>query len=406
MKKRVIVIGGGAAGFFCAANIDPENAEVTILEKQQKVLQKVRVSGGGRCNVTNACEEHSELLKGYPRGNKQLRQAFSRFFTTDTREWFEQKGLKLKAEADGRVFPVTDSSQDVINILEREVTSKGYKVWTGATVASVKKADDLFHVKLDSGNMLEANFLLIAAGGFNKHPQYDWIRNTGHKIIEPVPSLFTFNVPDKKIHEIKGNSVSNAEVRISGSNLVSAGPVLFTHWGFSGPAILKLSSYMARELAAKNYEFDFSVNWTGGQKQDEVRSMLTEIVNKSPEKKINNQQFNLSGAVWRFICERAGINEDMRWKDLQGKKFNVLVEKLTNDVYHASGKTTFKEEFVTCGGVDLSEVDFKTMESRIVSGLYFAGEILDIDGITGGYNFQAAWTTGFIAASSINSRLK
>lgn len=405
MKKQVIIIGGGAAGFFCAANLDNRKCQVTIVEKQNKVLQKVKVSGGGRCNVTNDCSDPVEMIKAYPRGNRQLRQAFSRFFTVDTRKWFESRGVRLKAEKDGRVFPVSDNSLDIIHALEHEVTSKGFKVWTGASVKEVVKSGDEYHVHLENGNVLNAFCVVVACGGFSKPEQYDWIIKAGHSIVSPVPSLFTFNVPDKAIHELKGISVEQVMVKIAGTSFSTSGPILFTHWGFSGPAILKLSSYMARELADKKYDFSFMINWLPRMSQDSLRASLSKAAISHADKLVVNAcPFTFSNSFWIYILHRSGIESELRWKALKGKKVNVLVEKLANDQYHAQGKTTFKEEFVTCGGIDLKEIDFKTMESRISSGLYFAGEILDIDGITGGYNFQAAWTTGYIAADAINSK--
>lgn len=404
MKKRVIIIGGGAAGFFCAANLDQDKTEVIILEKHTKFLQKVKVSGGGRCNLTHNCSDPAIMSAAYPRGSRQLRQAFSRFFTSDTINWFLDRGLKTKSEADGRMFPVTDNSEDVIRVLEEEVKRKGFKLWTGSGVRKLSKTAKGFLITLENGNELEAEVLVIATGGYQKAGQYEWLNPSGHTIEQPVPSLFTFNVPDKSIHAIAGNSVEKAVVKLKGMKLETSGPLLFTHWGFSGPAVLKLSSLAARELAEKKYEFEFTINWTPGFKQDQIKTILEKAIGENENKFMRTfSPFKVSSAIWSFILNRAEIGEDFRWKDLRGKKMNVLIERLSNDEYHAKGKTTFKEEFVTCGGIKLSEIDFKTMQSKLQPGLFFCGEVLDIDGITGGYNFQAAWTTSWIAAQTINS---
>lgn len=404
MQKKVIIIGGGAAGFFCAANLRGESLSVLLLEKQKLVLQKVRVSGGGRCNVTHNCTEINVMTEAYPRGGKQLRQAFARFFTGDTIKWFESKGVKIKAEKDGRMFPVSDNSQDIIAVLKDEAERNHVRIWTESPVREVRCIPNGFQVITDKAE-LECDFLVLATGGFPKLEQYSWLSKLGLKIIDPVPSLFTFNVKDKDLHAIAGNSVSDVSVKINGTKLQSRGPILFTHWGFSGPAVLRLSALAARELASRSYEYSFAVNWLPAMKQDDLRILLNDHIKASADKIVHgNCPFGFSSSVWKFILQRAGIAETFRWRELGKKHMNSLVERLNNDQYKGEGKTTFKEEFVTCGGVDLDQVDFKTMQVKGIEGLFVCGELLDVDGITGGYNFQNAWTTAWIAAQAINAQ--
>jgi predicted Rossmann fold flavoprotein len=404
MNKKVIIIGGGAAGFFAAVNLKrmAPDVDVTILEKSNKLLAKVRISGGGRCNVTHACFDNSILVRNYPRGEKALRGAFSRFSTTDTVKWFEERGVKLKTEEDGRMFPVTDDSSSIVNCLLAEAEKLGVRVRQGVNVKKTEKKEKVFILYPEGGEPILADHVLIATGGNPKKENYDWIRNQGSNIIDPVPSLFTFNVPGNAITELMGLSVPEARVRIANSKLESSGPLLITHWGFSGPAILRLSAWAARELSLRNYHFPVLISWLGNKKEDEIREHLVEMRKEWKLRQIlTHPLYALPKRLWEYLVSSVGIGNELKWADLPNKNMNRLIEKLINDVYEVKGKTTFKEEFVTCGGVSLNEIDFRTMESRTCKGLYFAGEVLDVDGITGGFNFQAAWTTGFIAAQAM-----
>lgn len=398
---RIAVVGGGAAGFFTAicAKENHREAHVTIFEKSQKVLSKVKVSGGGRCNVTNGTDSISELAKGYPRGEKQLKKAFSVFNTAHTREWFESRGVQLYTQPDNRVFPTSNDSQSIIDCLFAETKRLGIDVKLGASISSIESKSD--HLELHfQGETQWGVFdkVIIATGGSPTSTGFDWLEKLGHKIEEPVPSLFTFNMPSESVKELMGVVAENAIISIQGTKLRSQGPLLITHWGMSGPAILKLSAFGARILSAMNYDFKIHVNWAGEVNNEMVMTQLDEVVSTNPNKLLQNvKPFGLPERLWLFLLERSDITLTKKWSELGKKALNKLVNTLTNDEYKVSGKTTFKEEFVTCGGISLESVNFNTMESRVCKNLYFAGEVLDIDGITGGYNFQAAWTTGFIA---------
>ena len=398
---RIAVIGGGAAGFFAAisAKENHPNSHIAIFEKSQKVLSKVKVSGGGRCNVTNGTTSISELAKGYPRGEKQLKKAFSVFSTTHTREWFESRGVELYTQDDNRVFPKSNDSQTIVDCLFRETKRLGIEVQLGVGISSIESVGDQLELKLQ-GETKSRTFdkVIVATGGSPNRKGFDWLEQLGHKIEEPVPSLFTFNMPTETIKELMGVVAENAMVGIQGTKLKSQGPLLITHWGMSGPAILKLSAFGARILSEMNYNFTIKVNWAAEVNNDTVANQLLEIVNTNPNKLMQNvKPFGLPERLWLFLLERSDISPTKKWSELGKKGMNKLVNTLTNDEYKVSGKTTFKEEFVTCGGISLESVNFNTMESRVFPNLYFAGEVLNIDGITGGYNFQAAWTTGFIA---------
>ena len=406
-QLQIIVIGGGAAGFMGAITAAEtfQNADVVLLEKSRTLLNKVRISGGGRCNVTNAVATLPELVKGYPRGAKFLRPLFESFNNRHTIEWFERRGVPLKTEPDGRMFPATNTSDTIVQCLTKAAQNAGVQVRTGAGVSSLKTTATGFEVLLQSGEMLSADRVLVTTGG---HPQlsgYDWLAELGIDVVTPVPSLFTFNVPATPFKDLMGVSVSGAGVKLAGSKLAESGPLLFTHWGVSGPAVLRLSAWGARELSDKNYQFISMVNFTN-KKPNEILQQLTDFQRDSTwrGKFIPTQApFGLPQRLWKQLVELANIPDTMRWSDLPAKNMNRLVEHLTNFQLEVRGKTTFKEEFVTCGGVALSAVDPKTLESRKVPGLYFAGEVLDIDGITGGYNFQAAWTTGYVAGSQLGN---
>jgi hypothetical protein len=405
VKRKVIVIGGGAAGFFSAITCAQasKEVEVTLFEKSSKLLSKVAVSGGGRCNVTHACFDNKILSASYPRGEKQLKSAFSRFTTTDTVNWFESRGVKLKTEADGRMFPKTDDSQTIIDCLMKEAKKAKVTIQTEVGVKDIRpRFDGGFFVELTSGEQMECDKIIVATGGSPKIEGFEWIKKLGHQIVEPVPSLFTFNIPNNPIIELQGIAVDPAKVKIADTKIEFAGPVLVTHWGLSGPAVLKLSSFCARLLAEKEYDFNIQISWLNNKKEDALRQELFNIKAANPTKHIGNLlPVVLPKRLVEFILQKCGINPDKRWADVTKEEIQLLQEHFLYDTYHVQGKTTFKEEFVTCGGVNLDDVDFKTMESKRCKGLHFAGEVLDIDGITGGFNFQAAWTTGFIAGNGV-----
>ncbi|MBN9380576.1 MAG: NAD(P)/FAD-dependent oxidoreductase [Chitinophagaceae bacterium] len=399
--KKLVVIGGGAAGFFCAVNAARLGLCVTILEKTGKLLSKVKVSGGGRCNVTHACYDIGEMMKKYPRGGQFVRKAFHQFFTTDTIQWFADRGVALKTEDDGRMFPVSNSSQTIIDTLVKEADRYGVEVRMHAEVTGVERIDQGFRVHLTGDRVLEADAVCIACGGFPKSVSFEWIRKLGHTIEEPVPSLFTFNMPGNGITRLMGVSVPEARVRVAGSKLQEEGPLLITHWGMSGPAVLRLSAWGARELAAREYTFKVMVNWTGDLSEQVVRERMQQVRYEWAGGKVGGKNpFGLPARLWEYALEICGVSSDLRWADLPAKETNKLVNFLCLGEFAVSGKTTFKEEFVTAGGVRLSEVEASTMQSRKVGGLFFAGEILDVDGVTGGFNFQHAWTSGWIAANA------
>lgn len=403
-NSHIIIIGAGAAGIFAAANLSAKHpsVKVTVLEKSPKLLSKVKVSGGGRCNVTNACKVPHQLIKNYPRSNKKLAQAFAQFGTEDTVRWFERRGVRLKTEADGRIFPVSDNSQTIIDCLLAACDKNKVRILPRTGVVGISKAENGFKLTTDSGETLPCDNVLVATGGANKATAYQWLEQLGHSIAPPVPSLFTFNLQDKAITALAGVAVPEVSVKIAGTKLEQKGPILITHWGLSGPVVLRTSAWGARILHDKNYSYTVLVNWLSDLKEPEARQALEAYKAKHPKQKIiSNPLFSLPKRLWEFLCAKAGIGEANLWNNYSGKSYNRLINILVADAYQASGKTTFKEEFVTCGGIPLSEVNLQTMESRICPGLYFAGEVLDIDGITGGYNFQAAWTTGWLAAQAM-----
>lgn len=402
---KVAVIGGGAAGFFAAitcAQLNPD-AQVSIYEKTSKLLAKVKVSGGGRCNVTHACFSIAELSKHYPRGGKILKKAFSQFSTADTVTWFESKGVKLKTENDNRMFPITDDSQTIIDCLLKEASRLGVIINQKTAITSIEKTNDQFSLET-AIEVLLADKVVIATGGSPKVNAYEWLRHLGHKINPPVPSLFTFNMPNESIKELMGVSIPNAQVKIQGEKLENSGPLLITHWGMSGPAILKSSAWGARLLHDKQYDFSIQVNWLGGIKENQLRENIVSKREEFNARNMSNRNpFGLPQRIWDFLLMKIGIDVSQKWRDLAKKDFNRMINTLLNDVYVVKGKTTFKEEFVTCGGVSLESIDSQTMESKDCKGMYFAGEVLDIDGVTGGFNFQAAWTTGYIAGKSVGA---
>ena len=397
----IIIVGGGAAGFFTAINAAENNPglKILILERGKEVLSKVRVSGGGRCNVTHAEFIPAELVKKYPRGEKELRGPFHKFMTGDTIGWFEERGIELKTEEDGRMFPVTDSSQTIIDCFTRECKRLNIEVQKGHSLKNFKRLDDHWSLETNSGSFLTSN-LMLATGSNSKI--WNLLERMGHTIVAAVPSLFTFNIKDKRIEDLAGIA-SDAEVKILNENLESSGPLLITHWGMSGPAILKLSAWGARELNDLNYNFEISVNWLPGYSENEILEVLKEMkFSNSKQLVAKRAQFELPKRLWQSIVSASKIKPVTKWADLNKEQLIQLSIQLTSAVYKVEGKSTFKEEFVTAGGVDLKEVDFKTFESKLHKNLYFAGEILNIDAITGGFNFQNAWTGGYLAAKAMS----
>ena len=404
MSKHLIVIGGGAAGFFCAINAARMNRslKVTIIEKSNKLLSKVKVSGGGRCNVTHACFDIAEMSKRYPRGRHFVKKTFHQFFTTDIISWFEERGVKLKTEEDGRMFPVTDSSQTIINCLVQEANKFGVGILMNREVKKIEKQLSTFNLQLSTGENISANFVSVASGGYPKSSMFDWLRESGHTIEEPVPSLFTFNLPNHPITKLMGVSVENAKVKIQKSKLEEAGPLLITHWGLSGPAVLRLSAWGARELKIMNYEIRIIINWLFDYNEENLRKRFQELRDSNASQKvINKNSFGLPSRLWEFLAEQSGIKSEWRWADLPSVIQNKFIKNLCSYECEVKGKTTFKEEFVTAGGIKLNEVDASTMMSKKCQNLFFAGEVLDVDGITGGFNFQHAWTSGWVAAKAI-----
>ncbi len=402
--KNLIVIGGGAAGFFCAVNAARLNphVKVTILEKSNKLLSKVKISGGGRCNTTHQLFEIPELVKKYPRGEQFLKKAFYLFNTQDTIHWFAERGVELHAEADGRMFPVTNNSATIIECLLKDADRYKVNIQLHTEVKKITKIDDRFQIETNQISPIEADYICIASGGLPKIDMFNWIKELGHAIQSPVPSLFTFNMPKHPITTLMGLSVSNAVIKISGTKLKEQGALLITHWGLSGPVVLKLSAWGARQLADMGYQFSIQVNWLGETTDAIVRADWSFYREQFSANKMGSKYpFALPSRLWLFLLEEAGISADTRWGEVKGANQNKLIQLLTSHVFEINGKTTFKEEFVTCGGVQLSTIHPQTMESKLVPGLYFAGEVMDIDGITGGFNFQHAWTSGFNAASAI-----
>jgi predicted Rossmann fold flavoprotein len=396
----ILIVGGGAAGFFSAINIVERNPKlkVAILERGKEVLSKVRVSGGGRCNVTHACFEPNELAKYYPRGEKELRGPFHQFCSGDTIEWFEKHGVELKIEDDGRMFPVSNSSQTIIDCFLHASHKLGITILTGQSVQSIFKKENCWKIETQTENYL-AEKLILATGSNPKI--WDMLHAFGHAIITPVPSLFTFNVKDPRIKELPGIA-TQVSVKVIASKLESTGPLLITHWGMSGPAILKLSAWGARILHDKNYQFAIEVNWLNEIETEEAETLLKELKQEHAKKTVAKKSpFELQNRLWESLVLASGIGAEAKWADLSKIQLQNLANQLTKAIFQVNGKSTFKEEFVTAGGIDLKEINFKTMESKLHPNLYFAGEIVNIDAITGGFNFQNAWTSGFIVANAI-----
>ncbi|QRR01736.1 BaiN/RdsA family NAD(P)/FAD-dependent oxidoreductase [Dyadobacter sandarakinus] len=403
---QIAVIGGGASGFMAAitaAEAFPE-ARVMIIEKSRTVLNKVRISGGGRCNVTHQPSDIRFFVKNYPRGEKLLRRMLNTFSAEDTVRWFEGKGVKLKTEPDGRMFPVTDSSHTIIECMLRTAKNLNIDIVTSTGIRSFLRREDGrgFLLNTDREDVISADRLLIATGGYPKAESFEWVARHDHEIISPLPSLFTFNTPDNYLLPLAGVSVPDASVRISASKHEWRGPLLVTHWGFSGPAVLKLSAFAARELANMDYNFTCRINWLPALTEQQIRYFLLGEKTNTPKQQISSHaRFGLPARLWKAFTEKCEIPDNLRWGDAGNKVLNRLVELLINSQFEVRGKTTFKEEFVTCGGIALQNIDPETLQSKTVPGVFFAGEVLDVDGITGGFNFQNAWTTGYIAGQNI-----
>ena len=395
----IIIVGGGAAGFFTAINIAEKNSnlKIAILERGKEVLTKVRISGGGRCNVTHACFVPSELVKNYPRGEKELRGPFNTFCSGDTIEWFEKRGVELKIEDDGRMFPVSNSSQTIIDCFVSETQKYGIQVLTNQSVQSIFKAEDYWKVETNHENFA-CQKLILTTGSNPK--MWEMLQNMEHSITDAVPSLFTFNIKDKRIKDLMGLSAF-ANVKVKNSKLEESGPLLITHWGMSGPGILKLSAWGAIELAAKNYQFAIEINWLNDIATATVLENLKELKLEHAKKAVSKKSpFDFPNRLWESLVLASEIDAETKWSDLTKNQLQNLANQLTKAEFQVNGKSTFKEEFVTAGGIDLKEINFKTMESKLHDNLFFAGEIVNIDAITGGFNFQNAWTSGFVLAQN------
>lgn len=396
----VILIGGGAAGFFTAINIAEQNPKlkIAILERGREVLTKVKISGGGRCNVTHACFIPNELVKFYPRGEKELKGPFNQFCSGDTIEWFAKHNVNLKIEEDGRMFPDTDSSQTIIDCFLKLAKKHQIQIINSQTVQAIFKAEDGWKIDTQNQNY-KAQKLVFTTGSNTKI--WEMLQNHQHKIIEPVPSLFTFNIKDKKLTDLMGIATP-ATVKIIGTKLQAQGPLLITHWGVSGPAILRLSAWGARDLAQLNYNFNLQINWLNDYETSEIEEEIKTFKIENAKKTVYKKApYNFPTRLWHYFLQKAEIPTQANWADLNKKNIQNLTKILTADEYKVNGKSTFKDEFVTAGGIDLKEVNFKTMESKVLPNVYFAGEILNIDAITGGFNFQNAWSTSYIAAQHI-----
>lgn len=410
---QVLIVGGGAAGFFAAiacAEADPA-AHVTLFERSARPLGKVRISGGGRCNVTHDMVDPASLVEHYPRGGRALRGPLSRFGPRETVAWFAARGVELKTESDGRMFPVTDDSETIVASLVNAAQRAGVRIRTKAAVRNVEKSSDangpatgVFTVTLATKETLRADCVLLATGSNERG--YEWAASLGHSIVPPVPSLFTFEIQDSRLEGLAGISVPDVRVGLVGSKLEQRGPLLITHWGLSGPAVLKLSAWGARELFDCNYETTLQVDWLAHMHPEQVAGSLAAFKEAEARKLVTSSHpFEVPQRLWQSLVRAAGVADHKRWADLSNRDMRSLVDELSRGRYQISGKGIFKEEFVTCGGVRLDEVDFRTMESKVCAGLYLAGEILDIDGVTGGFNFQNAWTTGWLAGQAMAAPL-
>ena len=400
-SKDVVVVGGGAAGFFAAINIAEQNPnlKVAILERGAEGLTKVKVSGGGRCNVTHAEFIPKELVQNYPRGEKELLGPFHQFMTGDTIEWFEKRGVELKIEDDGRMFPVSNSSQTIIDCFLSEAEKHQVSVLYNHSVKSIKHQGEQFNIETSQGNF-SSEKILIATGSNPKI--WTLLEHLGHTISQPVPSLFTFNIKDERIQDIPGVVAQNVEVKVLETNLWSEGPLLITHWGVSAPSILKLSAFGALELAKRDYKFQIEINFIKKSFEDCLENLKTLKQDLAKKTVFKSAQFDIPKRLWHKLVLASSMDEETRWADLNKSQLERLTGQLTQAVFNVDGKSTFKEEFVTAGGVNLKEVNFKTFESKQVKNLYFAGEVINVDAVTGGFNFQNAWTGAYIAAQNIS----
>lgn len=402
--RRIIIVGGGAAGFFAAIACAEvaHDAEVIILEKTSQFLSKVRISGGGRCNVTHACFDARELTKRYPRGERALIAPFQKFQASDTVAWFESRGVKLKVEGDGRIFPNTDSSQTIIDCLMHHARAAGVKLLLNRGVERVAKSENSFELTLSNGETLTCDRVMLATGGCRTPALGQLAISLGHTLEPPVPSLFTFHVENDWLRALAGVSIESAQISVPKTKLRERAALLITHWGLSGPATLRLSAWGARELHAMNYNFPLLVNWLPELDAETLATRLNSLRGQQPAKLVVNTPLApLPARLWQSLVLASGIARETRWSALSRGSQHTLIQQLLRSEFQVTGKSLNKDEFVTCGGVRLNEVNFKTMQSRICAGLFFAGEVLDIDGITGGFNFQSAWTTGWIAGRAM-----
>ncbi|MCD0476913.1 NAD(P)/FAD-dependent oxidoreductase [Chryseobacterium sp. LC2016-29] len=398
--KQIIIIGGGAAGFFCAANLDEKKYKVTILEQNSDVLQKVKISGGGRCNVSHACFDPKELVQFYPRGNKELLSVFTKFQPGDTMEWFENRKIPLKIEKDNRIFPESNSSQTIINTFLHEIQQKNVEVKTKCSVKEIEKLDEKYLVKTSLGDF-EADLVIYTTGSSPK--SLKMIENLGHKIIDLVPSLFTFNIKDDLLKDLLGTSFEMAETSIPKLKTEESGPLLITHWGLSGPAILKISAWEAINLAKVKYNFEIQVNFIS-KDIDDAEELFQNFKHSNPKKSIGQSKiFEVTNRFWQRILEVSKVDLNKQIANISGKEMQKILENLCKKKFQVTGKSTFKDEFVTAGGVDLKEINFKNMSSKILPNFYVAGEVLNIDAVTGGFNFQACWSEAWLIAQDLNN---
>ncbi|WP_312090438.1 NAD(P)/FAD-dependent oxidoreductase [Chryseobacterium sp.] len=397
--KQIIIIGGGAAGFFCAANLDEKKYKITILEQNSDVLQKVKISGGGRCNVTHACFDPKELVQFYPRGNKELLSVFTKFQPGDTMDWFEKRKVSLKIENDNRVFPESNSSQTIINTFLNEIQQKKVEVKTKCSVKEIEKKEEKYWVKTSLGDF-EADFVIYTTGSSPK--SLKMIENLGHKIVDLVPSLFTFNIKDDLLKDLAGTSFEMAETSIPKLKTEESGPLLITHWGLSGPAILKISAWEAINLAKVKYNFEIEVNFIS-KDFDDAEELFQNFKQSNPKKSIGQSKiFEVTNRFWQRILEVSKVDLNKQIAHISGKEMQTILENLCKKKFQVTGKSTFKDEFVTAGGVDLKEINFKNMSSKLFPNLYIAGEVLNIDAVTGGFNFQACWSEAWLIAQDLN----
>ncbi|NML72441.1 NAD(P)/FAD-dependent oxidoreductase [Chryseobacterium sp. RP-3-3] len=398
--KQIIIIGGGAAGFFCASNLDEKKYNITILEQNSDVLQKVKISGGGRCNVTHACFDPKELVQFYPRGNKELLSVFTKFQPGDTMEWFDQRHVPLKIENDNRTFPESNSSQTIINTFLNEIQNKKVEVKTKCSVKEIEKQDEKYLVKTSLGDF-EADYIVYTTGSSPKSLKI--IENLGHKIIDLVPSLFTFNIKDELLQDIPGTSFENAEISIPALKTEESGPLLITHWGLSGPAVLKISAWEAISLAQSKYNFEIEVNFIS-KSMDEAEESFQSFRQSNPKKTIGQAKiFDITNRFWQKILSVSKIDLNKQISNISAKEMQQILENLCRKKLKVTGKSTFKDEFVTAGGVDLKEINFKNMSSKLLPNFHIAGEVLNIDAVTGGFNFQACWSEGWLIAQHLNN---